>query len=315
MQKNRDYLTITVIVLAVMLLISGGIYIGKTFFDGKKEPVDEDPVIVETTVNVVLKDTIVFRFDELDFQFVLAQLEITSNKPLDLGLEMFSTDEGIALSKVSFYMDKLKEKGFSLVKFDIADNFVSDAKTLKKYVFIPIMDKSATASTLTVNLDKAITIPLNLNIADGTKDKVGFVPTDIITDQSTYKITLGSIVPVNGMPMQFTTPSGDASPVDFSDVSNMFAVQFTIESLGSSAVGLENAKFVIDKSPLIANAMMKGYAVDNYPNLIEITYTKQTTGYFYLQLNSTTESILNRSGTLMLKLSDKQDWITVFYIY
>jgi hypothetical protein len=315
MQKNRDYLTITIMVLAVLLLISGGIYIGKTFFDGKKEPVDEDPVVVETTVNVVLKDATVFRFDELDFQFVLAQLEVTSNKPLDIGLEMFSTNEGIALSKVAFYMDKLKEMGFSLDKFNVADSFVSEAKTLKKYVFIPVMDKGATVSTLTVNLNKAITIPLDLSIATGTKDQVGLIQSDVITDKTSYRITLGPIVEINGMPMQFTTPSGDASLVDFSDVSTMFAVQFTIESMGGSAVGLENAKFMIDKSPLIANAMVKVYSVDNHPNFIEQKFTKQTTGYFYLQLNSTTETILNRNGTMMLKLFGMQNWITVFYIH
>jgi hypothetical protein len=240
---------------------------------------------------------------------------VTSNKPLDIGLEMFSTNEGIDLSKVSFYLDKLKEKGFALDKFDIAANFISDAKTLKKYVFIPVMDKNATASTLTVNLKKTVTVALNLNIANGTKDQVGLVRTDVITDKTTYKITLGPIVEINGMPMQFTTPSGDASPVDFSDVSNMYAVQFTIEGLGGSKVGLENAKFILDKSALIANAMVKGYSVDNYPNLFEQEYAKQTTGYFYLQLNSTTETIMNHNGTLMLKLIGKQDWITVFYIY
>jgi hypothetical protein len=313
MKKNRDYLGIITIILAILLTASGGIYLWKTFFNDKKEPVDEDPIITETTINVVLKDIQVFRFDDLDFQFVIAELEVTSNKALDIGLEMFSTNEGITLENTAFYRDKLFEMGFTLEKFTLASEFKSDKKTLTSFVFIPIIDKSALSANLKLNLEKPITIPLDLTIANGTKDQVGLISTDEITDKTTYKISLGPIISINGKPMFQTTPSGDSSPVDFSDVSNLYAVQFTIEGLGADAVGLEEAKFTIDKSAQVAQALGKSYSVDGYTNLIKQTFTKATTGYFYLQLNSTSETILKQNGSLKLKLIGSLDWITVFY--
>ena len=313
MKKNRDYLGIITIVLALLLTATGGIYIWKTFLDGKKEPIDDDPIITETTINVVLKDTQVFRFDDLDFQFIVAELEATSNIPLEIGLEMFSTQEGIALSNTTFYQDKLKEMGYTLDKFEIATDFKSDEKTLKRFVFIPIIDKNATSATLTVNLEKPIAINLDLTSANGTKDQVGLVSTDAITDKTTYKITLGNIVSIDGKPMTQTSPSGDSQSVDFSDSSNMYAVHVTIEGLNGLAVGLEQASFTIEDSNLEALAMGKSYTVDGYTNLINKTYTKETTGYFYLQLNSTSASIIQNIGKLKLKLIGSTEWITVFY--
>jgi hypothetical protein len=314
MQKNRDYLTITVVVLAVLLLISGGIYIGKTFFDGKKEPVDEDPVVVETTIDVVLKDATVFRFDALDFQFVVAELEVSSNKPLDIGLEMFSTNEGIALNNTDVYRSKLTELGFTLHKYALATDFSSDKLVLTKLVFIPVMDKSATSLTLTAHFKKPITISIDLSTANGTKAEVGLINTDEITDKSTYKLTLGPIISLNGKPMIQTSPTGDTQPVDFSDTSNLFAIQFTIEGLNGAEVGLEDAMFTVDGSTIDAQALGKSYSVDGYTNSIGHAYTKKATGHVYLQLNSTTQTIINQTGTLKLKLIGAKDWITVFYI-
>jgi hypothetical protein len=313
MKKNRDYLTVITIVLAFLLIASGGIFMWKTMFDSKKEPVVVDPVVTKTTVNVVLKDAKVFRLDELDFQFVIAELEVTSNKALDIGLEKFATSEGIALSNTTFYRDKLVEMGFNLDKYTLVSNFKSDKTSMKGFVFIPIIDKKATTATLTVNLEKPLSIPVNLAVANGTKSEVGLLSTDIITDKTSYKISLDSIVSINGKPMLQTTPSGDSTQVDFSGSSNLFALKVTIEGLGSSTASIEDARFLIDGSTKIAQALGEGYSVEGYPNLIRKPITKATSGFIYLQLNSTSETILKQNGTLQLKLAGQTNWISVFY--
>jgi len=312
MKKHRDYLGIITVVLALLLTASGGIYIWKLISDSKKAP-DDDPVIVETTVNIVVGNAQVFRFDDLDFQFVIAELDATSNKALDMGLGSFSTSEGIALDKTDFYRTKLTEMGYTLDKFDLAKDFVSDKLNVKRLVFIPVMDKNATSITLTANLTKPIVLPISLTIADGTKAEVGLLSTDEITDKTTYKMTLGPIISLNGKPMIQTSPTGDTQPVDFSDTSNLFAIQFTIEGLNGVAVGLEDAKYTVDGSTIDAQALGKSYSVEGYTNSITQSYTKKTTGYVYLQLNSTTQTIIKQNGTLKLKLIGSTNWITVFY--
>ncbi|MGB7595519.1 MAG: hypothetical protein WBL80_08130 [Erysipelotrichaceae bacterium] len=312
MKKHRDYLGIITVVLALLLTASGGIYIWKIISDNKKTP-DDDPVIVETTVNIVVGNAQVFRFDDLDFQFVIAELDATSNKALDIGLGIFSTSEGIALNNTDFYRTKLSEMGYTLDKYDLATDFVSDKLNLKRLVFIPVMDKNATSITLTANLAKPIVLPINLAVADGTKAEVGLLSTDEITDKTTYKLTLGPIISLNGKPMIQTSPSGDTQPVDFSDTSNLFAVQFTIEGLNGVTIGLEDAKYTVDGSTNDAMSLDSGYSVEGYTNSITKSYAKKTTGYIYLQLNSTTQTIIKQNGTLKLKLIGSTNWITVFY--
>jgi hypothetical protein len=313
MKKHRDYLGIITVVLALLLTASGGIYVWKTFFANAKAPEDEDPVIVETTVNIVVGNAKVFRFEDLDFQFVIAELDVSSNKALDFGLGSFSTNEGIALNNTDFYRTKLVEMGYTLDKYALATDFVSEKMTLKSLVFIPIMDKNATSVTLTANLAKPIVLPINLSVADGAKVDVGLHSSDEITDKTTYKMTLGSIISLNDKPMVQTSPSGDTQPVDFSDTSNLFAIQFTIEGLNDVAVGLEDAIFKIDGSTLEAYALDKGYSVEGYTNRITDSASKKTTGYLYLQLESTTQTIIKQNGTLKLKLIGSTNWITVFY--
>lgn len=313
MKKHRDYLGVITIMLALLLTASGGIFIWKSIFDSKKVPVIVEPVVTKTTIDVVLKDTKVYRLDELDFQFVIAELEVTSNKALDIGLEKFATNEGITLSNTTFYRDKLVEKGFNLDKFTLAANFKSDKTSMKGIVFIPIIDKKATTSTLTVNLEKPLSIALNLAVANGTISEVGLISTDVITDKTSYKITLDSIVSINGKQMVQTTPTGDKTQVDFSGNSNLFALKFTIEGIGSSTASIDEARFIIAGSTKIAQALGEGYSIEGYPNLIRKVISKVTSGYIYLQLNSTSETIIKQNGTLQLKLAGQTNWISVFY--
>jgi len=314
MKKDRDILGIVALTLAFVLMVSGGLFVWNTFFAGEPEPDDEDPIIVETVIDVALKDATVFRLKELDFQFVIAELTVTSNKKIDLGLEMFSTSEGIALNNVSFYIDKIKENGLTLEKLGLADAFRSDEKSITAKVFIPILDKAAKSLTLSVNLTKKIDLNFDLSIATGTKYEIGLTNADLITDGNSYKITLGKMISLNNEPVFHSTPSGEKDLYDFSETSNLVALEISIEGLNSSSVGIDDAQFIADGSTISAYALTKSYTSDGYLNVIDMAVTEGKTGYLYLQINDVDESLLDRNGTLKLKLTGSQEWIIVFYL-
>jgi len=314
MKKDRDILGIVALTLAFVLMVSGGLFVWNTFFAGEPEPDDEDPIIVETVIDVALKDATVFRLKELDFQFVIAELTVTSNKKIDLGLEMFSTSEGIALNNVSFYIDKIKENGLTLEKLGLADAFRSDEKSITAKVFIPILDKAAKSLTLSVNLTKKIDLNFDLSIATGTKYEIGLTNADLITDGNSYKITLGKMISLKNEPVFQSTPGGERDPYDFSETSNLVALEISIEGLNSSSVGIDDAQFIADGSTISAYALTKSYTSDGYLNVIDMAVTEGKTGYLYLQINDVDESLLDRNGTLKLKLTGSQEWIIVFYL-
>lgn len=314
MKKDRDILGIVALTLAFVLMVSGGLFIWNTFFAGEPKPDDEDPIIVETVIDVALKDATVFRLKELDFQFVIAEITVTSNKKIDLGLEMFSTSEGISLNNVAFYTDKIKENGLTLEKLGLADTFQSDEKSITAKVFVPILDKAAQSMILSVNLEKKIDLPIDLSIATGTKYEIGLTNADLITDGTSYKITLGKMVSLNNEPVFHSTPSGEKDLYDFSETSNLVALEITIEGLNASSIGIDDAQFIADGSTVSAYALTKSYTSDGYLNLIDMAVTEVKEGYIYLQINDIAESILDKNGTLKLKLTGSQEWIIVFYL-
>lgn len=314
MKKDRDILGIVALTLAFVLMVSGGLFIWNTFFAGEPKPDDEDPIIEETVIEVELEDATVFRLKELDFQFVIAEITVTSNKKINLGLEMFSTSEGIALNNVAFYTDKIKENGLTLEKLGLIDQFVSDQTSITGKVFIPILDKTAKAMTLSVNLENKIDLVFDLNVATGTKYDIGLTSADLITDGNSYKITLGKMVSLNNEPVFHSTPSGEKDLYDFSETSNLAALEISIEGLNASAVGIDDAQFIADGSAVSAYALTKSYTSDGYLNVIDMAVTEVKTGYIYLQINDKDQSILDKNGTLRLKLTGSQEWIIVFYL-
>ena len=314
MKKDRDILGIVALTLAFVLMVSGGLFIWNTFFAGEPKPDDEDPIIVETVIDVALKDATVFRLKELDFQFVIAEITVTSNKKIDLGLEMFSTSEGISLNNVAFYTDKIKENGLTLDKLGLVDTFQSEEKTVTAKVFIPILDKAAQSLTLSVNLEKKIDLAIDLSIATGTKYEIGLTNADLLTDGNSYKITLGKMVSLNHEPVFHSTPSGEKDLYDFSETSNLVALEINIEGLNATSIGIDDAQFIADGSTVSAYALTKSYTSDGYLNVIDMAVTEVKTGYLYLQINDIDESILDKNGTLKLELTGSQEWIIVFYL-
>lgn len=310
MKKERDYLGWITLALAILLLLAGGLYVWKTYLTDDKDPIIDD----KTEIAVKVVDATVFRFDDLDFQFVIANVEVTSNKSVDLGLEIFSTSEGIALNATTFYRDKLIEMGYTLEEYDWVEKFVATEGSASGNVFIPILDKDAKSIDVTVNLETPILLKVDLGEADGTKADVGYVPTDVLTDKIRYEIRLGDLVGINDRTMILTTPSGDSENVDFSDFSNLYALKISIKGLGGAQIAIDQVTFQPDGGVETAHSLGKNYSVEPFTNLIDKKIDANEDGYIYLQLNTKDDSLIRRNGTLKIKLADEETWITVFYI-
>ncbi len=310
MKKERDYLGWITLALAILLLLAGGLYVWKTYLTDEKDPIIDD----KTEIAVKVVDATVFRFDDLDFQFVIANVEVSSNKSIELGLEMFSSSEGIALNATTFYRDKLTEVGYTLDEYEMIEKFIAGEGSVAGNVFIPILDKNAKTIDVTVNVETPIILKIDLSEADGTKGDVGYVPTDVLTDMVRYEIRLGDLVGINDRTMILTTPSGDSENVDFSDFSNLYALKISIKGLAGAQIAIDQVTFQPDGGVETAHSLGKNYSVEPFTNLIDKKIDTGEDGYIYLQLNTKDDALIRRNGTLKIKLADEETWITVFYI-
>ena len=104
--------------LAVVLILftAAAIYFGMIVKDrsGSQLPEEtEKPVMVEQggqekpqetqgldAVEVDLVNAMVYRFDELDFQFAIAKIRVKAEEPINISLEHFATSEGVKLNDI-----------------------------------------------------------------------------------------------------------------------------------------------------------------------------------------------------------------------
>jgi len=296
MKKERDYLGWITLALATLLLLAGGLYVWKTYLTDEEVPIIDD----KTEIAVKVVEATVFRFDDLDFQFVIANMEVSSNKSVDLGLEIFSTSEGIALNATTFYREKLTEVGYTLDEYEMIEKFIASEGSVSGKVFIPILDKNAKTIDVTVNLETPIVLKIDLSEADGTKGH--------------YEIRLGDLVGINDRTMVLTTPSGDSENVDFSDFSNLYALKISIKGLDGAKISIDQVTFQPEDGVETAHSLGKNYSVEPFTNLIDKKIDTDEDGYIYLQLNTKDDALIRRNGTLKIKLADEETWITVFYI-
>ncbi|MBQ1567065.1 MAG: hypothetical protein IIZ80_04145, partial [Erysipelotrichaceae bacterium] len=125
----------------------------ETSADVKVELVSPDSYQVYTSDN-----------EEIDFNFIVAELKFTGSEAISFDLGNLRTSEKIYLNDVSKYLNVLNEKGYKVYKLGIVNTIVSQDKEYTCKVFIPFKTNSYTlrvlnsqdASMIEFNLDKNV---------------------------------------------------------------------------------------------------------------------------------------------------------------
>ena len=195
--------------LAVVLILfaAAAIYFGMIVKDrsGSQLPEEtEKPVMVEQggqekpqetqgldAVEVDLVNATVYRFDELDFQFAIAKIRVKAEEPINISLEHFATSEGVKLNEIDSYLDQLDKNGLYIGKQNVWFELVSKENSYVANIFVPIKDKTAQSAAINVDFGDNAPIQLNLKEATGTREMLGYVAEDVITDGKTYQMQVG----------------------------------------------------------------------------------------------------------------------------
>lgn len=185
------------------------IYLG---FNQRKPEQKPETSVVEEKAELKLKQVSVYQFEDLDYRFVVADIEV--NHADDLQAKDLITSEGVSLAKLDKYKTTFIEKEYDWNKLSLKEK----QQNHQIRVFIPVLDSKLTKITLTSDKYKDISVDITLNtkiITDNTEfataAKATPTPTITPTDNTHYAIfelpNTALVQSIDGMEVAYSLPS------------------------------------------------------------------------------------------------------------
>ena len=296
-------LILVIIFLGLILVgVSFGIYKLVDYFLYNNKPIKKDEnkevIDVETNddVKLALNDYTVYLDDtnELEYNFVLANITFSSSKPISFDLGNLQTgDTKLNLNDTSKYLNKAELAHYDFSKLNITSNaIVSNENTFKATIFIPyetnadklsiynLLDATKIDFDLSINNKAASTLKLqdqNVQIESGeTKVSVSNAYVADIMLHNNERIEVGSTIKYNAFELNI----------------NEFEKNTKIVS----------AYFLPKGSSSDIECLSKEYRAQDMPNIIDTDLSTITKGALFFELHSDDDN--PTPGTLFIKFSN-----------
>jgi len=309
-QKNASKTSTTklgVIAFLVIALLSFGFYVRGVIENLPKD--DPDPEIKQV-YTVTLNDYKVYQFTDVLYDFIMANVTVTSNLAFTLDEEAYTTSENVNLINTAEYTDPLIEDGYQMnCPLPTADSELSKTYCL----FIPIVNRSLNELILKVDIDRIYNLSFNMNdvLHAGTRGMLGMDEpaqefTAVIIDKSL--ISTKSFYTLNN--------DGDHIEAAFSTNSQVFGFQITIENNSKKVFIVEDCYLTIDGKGTYQK-VDPTFMNDDQIALLGVDITSMTTGYLFFDITDDAldlYSLQNSTIHLLIKLSTVDSYIEVLFL-
>ena len=283
----------TIFVLAVLsFMIVAGIFIWNLIV---KEPAIDDPIVNDPTVQQTFEFSVneftLFEIEEFGFDFILADIHVKSNKPINISLSHFTTSENIQLNSVDQYLGHIEAAGYTFGDYDVMFTLDSPSTEMDALLFIPIVNTEITALDVNINLYPSSILSFDLNnpTTIGTKsylglDETGLNPSEDLTFTYGYADYFE--------PSNFYTvgSNGENVSVDLGTNTRILGISYTVENSSAFKYKISNAEFIIDgvtSFPL----MNPEYLLVNTVNLASTSLIDKNEGLLFFILPSQNSSL------------------------
>lgn len=263
-------------------------------------------------VQVDVVDTTVFKLDMLNFAFAVVKVRVKSEAPINISLAHFKTDQGIVLNDVEEYVKYLNGNALSIGKQGVVfDSIISKDTSVVTNLFVPIRDKNAKEAKLSIDFGGNSDITLDLSKPKGTKEMLGYVANDIITDGKTYQIQVSEAFAITGEDMFLKWDDGVIEQQYYSSNAEIYAFQIETVSLWQDEIEIESATYTIDGSKSKFDALdYRFYSMKRDNILGKKIKIKEKGTLFFVALNSQ-ENPLTYKGILRLKIKGQEELIEI----
>jgi|GEM_PF-1285110 len=275
-------------------------------------PNDDEPPIVNTeeSFEFSIVDYEYFKFEDLDFNVLIATIRLNANYAYNIPLSKLKTSENIFLNDIDSYLSQLQEANYkpsnSGLVFSI---YGSDSELQKDFtVFIPVRSKNLSKLTIS-SLVKPYS-EMEFDLSDSSK----------WIDSSTLKIEDNTVSATDDLSAEFVfmdyyiqsnfytlDANNKETTVDFPSNSKVLGVKLTINNSNSEILYKINSAKILYPTDQVVNTLDSNIQLFYEVNLLTETLddTAQGVLFFLVQSDGTNIMTLPKSDlTLILELSN-----------
>ncbi len=260
--------------------------------------------------SVTLNSYTVYDLEQVDFRFIIADIHVSSDAAINLSLSHFKTSEGIFLDQVSDYTSKLEAQSLYLGRQNVWFSMISQDTSTDTKVFIPVKDSSLTSITLSNDFQSNQTLSFNLSNPTGKASDLLYQADDVITDGSTYEMTVSEAFDITGMYL-YQNVDGEKQEYLLPSTTKVYAFHIQAVSLWGDSIVLDSAQYVTDGTGDTFDAMDASVEALKYSNILGLTISDKDDGYLFFYAFDPDDHPVEYHGVLKLKLKDSDTAITV----
>lgn len=298
---------LAVVVFAVFSLVSYGLKLISNDKSGNDVINTDNPAETETIkeFSIDLVDYTVYKPENTDFNFIVARLRFKDVKPINYSLGSLYTDEKtVKVSDISKYSETLESEEIYLGAKNISYQIKSDSNSEIFNVFIPVSDRTRNSLTLYDAVGK------NEIVFDLTKN-VGNI--------SDLQYHTGSESEISTEDYSFTVTNAyiensfyqDGNEYNYPSTVKIYTFVIEISSLSNKELILEDAVFVADGTNEEIHALDASITSMKINNLISKKVKEGDKGALFFEIYKPEESDINYNGTLKLKFSNNDNYLSI----
>ena len=268
-----------------------------------------DTTTTYSTFTIELEDYVVYKLDDVDFNFVLVDFLIGDSTAISYSYSSLYTDEAtVDVADYQDYIDTLELAGYYVSAMGVDFTLTSDKTEDTFTIFIPVVDTDKEELTIYDAVSKSsFTIDLNKNAGNASDLRYTTSSSDTGTTITTteYSITVSNAY----IETSLVTSSGEQ--YSYPSTYQIYAFILEVEDINNETLVLEDAIFTPEGSTEETHALDASVTSSKINNFISQTITQGDRGALFFEMYSPYDASITYSGTLSLKFSNSDDWLTI----
>lgn len=275
--------TSLILLTLVMLVLTTLFIINLTQSNPNNNGLDDDEKTSAQTFTFKLEDYTLYRLDELDFDVIVAELSVTSNRAINLSLSHFETSERIQLNNVDRFLEQFEKAGYFFKNQNIVFSLNSLDTQMRAHLFIPVTDRTLSELVVQVNLNPRTTLRFPIvNSNFGSATDLGFNQ-DSVTPDMIAQVDLLSKSMVSSSEFYQLDANGLRVEANFTSQSQIIGVKLRITNKSSIPFRLTRAVIKATSTDFY-DAVDDSYRIDGVRNLGYEYINDVAEGYLFFEV-------------------------------
>ncbi len=274
---------VSLILTLIVLIVATAVF---TWNIMTKPGIDEDlfPEEKVQTFDFSINQFTLFDLEIVDYRFILANIHIQSNRPINLSLSHFISSEGLQLNSIDPYLVSLESLGYNFGTYPVVFSLSSPNNEMDAVLFIPITDDALSNLDLNINLNpkKSLSFDLSKPDSKGVIGNLGVTPKTLNPDEIAQTEIIKTLL-LGPESFYQLDENGSRIQASFTAQSQILGVKVLITNKLSESYRIVDAHILANNGSIF-DAVDKTYLIDGITNLNSQYIETELSGYLFFEL-------------------------------